>query len=139
MLLLTMISQANLQSIYDLQEKFKRLIITNPSIRSESFEQNNFFESILNALQELINYITLIVALKKYIKDEDINEDFDNIITTLTELYDNYQEQKHSNLFEMKTFSRNHVNRIIHLADNIEKVYKLLLKRAQSDLINELE
>jgi predicted transcriptional regulator with HTH domain len=76
--------------------------------------------------------------LKKYIQDEDINEDVDNIITTLNELYDNYKQEKGSNSFDIVKFSRNNVRKMFHLPDKIEKVYKILLARAQSDIMNVL-
>jgi hypothetical protein len=134
-----MISSTQVQSIINLREKFSKLIITHPSIRSESFDHNEFFEIILNGLDELLQYITLIVHLKKYIQDEDINEDVDNIITTLNELYDKYQKEKDSNLFDMAKFSRNNVREMSHLPDKIEKVYKILLARAQSNLMSALQ
>jgi len=140
-----MISSTQVQSIINLREKFSQLIITHPSIRSESFDHNirsesfdhnEFFEIILNGLDELLQYITLIVHLKKYIQDEDINKDVDNIITTLYELYDKYQQEKASNSFDIAKFSRNNVRKMSHLPDKIEQVYKTLLKRAQLDIMN---
>jgi hypothetical protein len=133
-----MISSAQVQSIIDLREKFSQLIIPHPTIRSESFEKNDFFRIILNGLDELLQYITLILALRKYIENEDINEDVDNIIATLNELYNKYQKEKDSNLFDIIAFSRNHVRGMSHLPDEIEKVYKTLLERAQLDIMNVL-
>ena len=133
-----MISSTQVQSIIYLREEFSQLIIPHPSIRSESFDHNEFFGIILNGLDELLQYITLIVNLRKYIENEDINEDVDNIITTLNELYDNYQQEKDSNSFDIVKFSRNNVRKMSHLPDKIEKVYKILLARAQLDIINVL-
>lgn len=134
----SLISSTQVQSIITLREEFSQLIIPHPAIRSESFETNDFFRIILNGLDELLQYITLIVALRKYIENEDINEDVDNIITTLNELYDKYQKEKDSDLFDITAFSRNNVREMSHLPDKIEKVYKILLARAQSDIMNVL-
>ena len=133
-----MISSTQVQSIIDLREKFSQLIIPHPTIRSESFEKNDFFRIILNGLDELLQYITLILALRKYIENEDINKDVDNIIATLNELYDKYQKEKDSNLFDITKFSHNNVRKMSHLPDKIEKVYKILLARAQLDIMNVL-
>ncbi len=134
----SLISSTQVQSIITLREEFSQLIIPHPSIRSESFEKNDFFRIILNGLDELLQYITLIVNLRKYIENEDINEDVDDIIITLNELYDNYKQEKDSDLFDITAFSRNNVKRMSHLPDKIEKVYKILLDRAQSDIMNVL-
>jgi hypothetical protein len=134
-----MISQDQIRKVLSLKDKFSQLINVNPSIRREVFDTNEFFEIVVNKLKQLVECIILLIALKKYIENEDISTEIDNIIAILNELYDNYQEDKYSDLFDIQRFTRDNVRKIIHLTDNMEKIYKDVLGRAEANLINELE
>ncbi|MEX0595431.1 MAG: hypothetical protein WD512_02945 [Candidatus Paceibacterota bacterium] len=134
-----MISHDQIRKVFALKDKFSQLIDINPSIKREFFDKNEFFEIIVNELKELLEYIIVLISLKKYIEDEYISTEIDNIIEILNELYDNYQENKDSDSFDIKIFTSDNVIKIIHLTDNTAIIYKDVLGRAEANLINELE
>ena len=89
------------------RQKYQELADWHQAIRWDTMRAKSFFESLVKQIEDSIPQIALFTLISKY-QDDRTQDRFyqllDDIIQSLQEFYDRYQEESSRNLFDLNDF-----------------------------------